>query len=283
MAQCNLCRTELKFSNTPLIGGTPKDGSKICTSCVRKINKANPSVVFNMSQHTTEYLRSFLENNQLPAEPKKVSKIFGVLFILAVVLIIYSLTGKEKEVVYKIVDDVNSKNEKVINVEIGQIIDTGQLLNLAKEVYDKEFKGSGNFYVFVSIKGYAKGNGSWARVDFEPEMKLGFISRSKSMNDSIKVSTSLIKGNVLAIWDGGVEHFDYALIDSAKQNLIKHIYAEGEFTVDTMYASKVENGNIKLRSQNQDYQGEYLIVNGNGDLEFYNKENKLFNVAKKIR
>ncbi len=200
-------------------------------------------------------------------------------------VILLSLVGcgnSRRDFSYKVAEN-NEKNEKALTISIPKILDSADLVDLTKNIREEEGDAFGKQSVFYIIEGQRKGTMAWARVDFEPKISIGYINRTKQLDDSLFNLIKNIKGNVLSVWNGGNEKYNIALLDSGKQNIVKHIYAEGTYTVDTLLASKLENGLVKLRSQNQDFHGEFLVVNSNGDLEFYNKQSVLYNVLKKIR
>lgn len=66
MSNCSICSTELKFLNTPTFGsGKLNDGGIVCTSCFKRINKANPKVALKLKNHSLQDIQMlFEEKNQ---------------------------------------------------------------------------------------------------------------------------------------------------------------------------------------------------------------------------
>jgi hypothetical protein len=61
----------------------------------------------------------------------------------------------------------------------------------------------------------------------------------------------------------------------------KTIFKNGQELLETLEEQRVSNG-IKYFDKNNE-QGEYFIVLKNGDLGFYNKENKQFTIGKLLK
>ncbi len=61
MANCGNCSVELKFGNTPILGGVKlASGETICLDCFRKLLKINKFA--NSKKHTLEELKAKLLN-----------------------------------------------------------------------------------------------------------------------------------------------------------------------------------------------------------------------------
>lgn len=65
MANCVLCSTELKFMNTPTFGsGKLSDGGTVCTTCFKKINKANTNVALKLKKHSYAEINKILQEKE---------------------------------------------------------------------------------------------------------------------------------------------------------------------------------------------------------------------------
>lgn len=65
MSNCSVCSVKLKFMNTPTFGaGKLNDGSVICTSCYKKINKINPSIAFKLKKHSLTDIQNILQEKE---------------------------------------------------------------------------------------------------------------------------------------------------------------------------------------------------------------------------
>lgn len=65
MNNCSVCSVKLKFVNTPTFGaGKLNDGSVICTSCYKKINKINPSIAFKLKKHSLTDIQNLLQEKE---------------------------------------------------------------------------------------------------------------------------------------------------------------------------------------------------------------------------
>ncbi|WP_052184100.1 PH domain-containing protein [Psychroserpens sp. Hel_I_66] len=65
MNNCSVCSVKLKFINTPTFGaGKLNDGSVICTSCYKKINKINPSIAFKLKKHSLTDIQNLLQEKE---------------------------------------------------------------------------------------------------------------------------------------------------------------------------------------------------------------------------
>lgn len=69
MKQCALCSSELKFINTPTFGaGKLNDGGIVCTSCYKRINKANPRVAFKLKKYSLSDVQKVLQEKDSTAD-----------------------------------------------------------------------------------------------------------------------------------------------------------------------------------------------------------------------
>lgn len=65
MSNCIVCSAELKFLNTPSFGsGKLNDGTVVCTSCFKKVSKANPQVGLSLKKYSLSDIQGMLEDKQ---------------------------------------------------------------------------------------------------------------------------------------------------------------------------------------------------------------------------
>lgn len=71
MANCVLCSTELKISNTPSFGsGKLSDGGTVCTACSKKINHADPRVAFKLKKYSFSDITNLLHQKETQDQEK---------------------------------------------------------------------------------------------------------------------------------------------------------------------------------------------------------------------
>ena len=63
-------------------------------------------------------------------------------------------------------------------------------------------------------------------------------------------------------------------------NFIKIIFKNGQTSDEELKSKKSSNG-TRYDYKEDGYNGEYFVVNGGGELDFYNEENKKFTTATK--
>lgn len=96
MANCALCSAELKFGNTPIAGGYFNNGERICRFCAKKLNKANPSLLFNLKKHSKEDAETALKQYEVSSQTKggKPNSLKGIIAILIGVVVLGVIFNK---------------------------------------------------------------------------------------------------------------------------------------------------------------------------------------------
>jgi hypothetical protein len=65
MANCAICSVSLNMLNKP-IRSKMSDGGILCTSCVKKLNKVSPDVLFKLKKYSTDEIKIKLEAQKKP-------------------------------------------------------------------------------------------------------------------------------------------------------------------------------------------------------------------------
>lgn len=108
------------------------------------------------------------------------------------------------------------------------------------------------------------------------------VTQNTTVNNVDKVQEVIDKIDGKIIGKYKVQLMDpavYVLYQKGKTILIKIIFPDGSSTNDEMLQKKVPNG-LQLRFKENNFQGEYLVLNKDGELEFYNRKDEKFNTVK---
>jgi hypothetical protein len=216
-----------------------------------------------------------------------------ILTVLGIVLLLTSCDngkiGKYKKeplpsnFSYNILEDKsNLKLEKnQLTIEISQKLTEGQIATLAEELFNSKEKQR-RFYIFYQLSRDTNASGAWATSHFDPELEIQIIGSSTQQDETVnKVASEQIDGDIIGKWKE--EQYTSSInIIYKKDNktFIKTIYKDGQNSEVELTEKKVEKG-IRYNYKKGGYNGEYYILNTNGDLEFYNNENKNFTTATK--
>jgi hypothetical protein len=178
-------------------------------------------------------------------------------------------------------EDPNELLEKTnIEVRINRKVDEQTLKIIANELKDErgQFK---NVWIFYYVPDKTYGAGVWATSHFSPELKIEIIG-STDIEDIKTSKTDNIEGEIINKWRSEKSLMGATLIiyknDKNKQ-IMRINWKTGDITEDEIKES-TQNGLKKYHDGNEN--GEYYLVQKNGNLGMYGKGGK-FDEAVKLK
>lgn len=185
---------------------------------------------------------------------------------------------------YNIIEDnSNSALEKnQLTIEINQKLSEGQIATLAEELFNSKEKQR-RFYIFYLLPGMKNGSGAWAFSHFDPELEIQILGSTSHQDNIVNVKADeKIDGEVIGKWrEEQYTSSNYIIFKKDSKIFIRTIYKNGQTSDEELKEKKVNNG-TRYDYKEDGYNGEYFIINKNGELEFYNSENKNFTNGNKL-
>jgi hypothetical protein len=183
---------------------------------------------------------------------------------------------------YMVTKEESHKNiERDIEVTLVKRVDEQTLKDISKEIKDTETKNYEKTFIGYRL---ATGGDSffWATASYEPELTIRIIGESVEAHDKLMSKKVSAEGRVLGKWmaNNGIETKMIAYSKKGK-TFIKTIYSDGVEEIEECTVSKV-NGKKKLQDESGIDHGEYYMINGKGDLEFWSESGNFY-TAKKIK
>ncbi len=183
---------------------------------------------------------------------------------------------------YEILKDNSNKvlEKNQLEVELSEKLTEGQIATLAEELFNTK-EEQRRFYISYFIKGDLNNIAYWATSNFDPELKIEIIG-SKELEDVKTSKTDDIKGEVISKWRSEKSLMGATLIlyknDQSKQ-IMRIKWKTGNPSEEEITENK-QNGLVKYFDGNEN--GEYYLLEKNGNLGMYGKDGK-FDEAVKIK
>ena len=181
---------------------------------------------------------------------------------------------------YKILDDtVKEGIKRTVEVELPSRTDEPTLRELSDHIRSLSEVSAPRTYIGYRIAGSHHNQGFWATAHYDPNLVIKILGEHASTHEQIARSplpTGEIIGTWLANW--GYEYKITAYIKDGK-TYIRRTYASGAPT-DTPFQQSKTNSGIKLQDDDGKENGEYFIINPQGELEFWSENGNYYTAPK---
>jgi hypothetical protein len=169
-----------------------------------------------------------------------------------------------------------SKNN--IEVSLNKKIDKEVLQEIAMKIRENRNEYS-KLWIFYHIPNMTEGM-AWATTHFTPNLEINIIGSTENQ-DIIASKTTDIEGEVLNKWRSEKSLMGATLVlfkNSSNKQIMRITFKDGSKMDSEIIKSNV-NGKVKYQDDNEN--GEYYILESNGNLGLYGKNGK-FDEAIKI-
>lgn len=183
---------------------------------------------------------------------------------------------------YQIKDFDNTPGQYIHNLDVvlNQKISLGQIATLSEEL-DNHKSNNHRLIIHFNIEGMNE-NADWATSILDENFEIDILGSTMEEDKKMLELSKMTKGKIIGIWK------EEPLISSifvlseinGKQYIIQYL-KNGE-SIKNEVISKKDKNNIVIRNVENISNGEYYIVNSNGNLEFLNKENEIFTTGYKL-
>jgi hypothetical protein len=205
-----------------------------------------------------------------------------ILFILTI-LVFMACEKKSnipKDVKWEITKEEPNLNLSKNNIEVhlNKKIDKEVLQEIAMKIREDR-KEYDRLWIFYYIPNMTKGM-AWATTHFTPSLEINIIGSTENQ-DVITSKTTDIEGEVLNKWRSEKSLMGGTLVlfkNSSQKKIMRITFKDGSKMDSKIVESNVK-GKIKYQDDNEN--GEYYILESNGNLGLYGKNGK-FDEAIKI-
>ena len=174
----------------------------------------------------------------------------------------------------------DSLRKVVVNLNLREKISENELKKIAKKIRKFEDKDKyDKVWIFYFLEGTKENSGAWATTHFSPELEVKILGATAKEEEQSKEKINSVKGKIIGKWYE--EQYTSSSIVIYKENgkiYAKTIFKNGQEMIENLEEKKVDIGTKYFDKENG--QGEYFIVLKNGDLGFFNKENKQFTTGR---
>lgn len=183
------------------------------------------------------------------------------------------------------IEEVQNKPDFcVISVRLQHKISKERLHSLSDEIkYDQNCR-QGKYVIFYILPETKKGNGAWARVDYNPSFSLEYLA--PSLEEEIYARDHKSKFKIIGAWvdnNSGQQGMAQRIRYNSEGKLVMEDYEISDpdrESIGTELKKIIKNGKIIFKVVDSDT-GDYYVLQPNGDLAGYDNQG-LVVVLKKL-
>jgi hypothetical protein len=208
--------------------------------------------------------------------------------LVVFLILFWSCTSIPNDVKYLIVkeepnvNNYSGVNDCSIEVKINKRVDKEILTDIAKEIR-KDRKQYKRLWIKYYLESVEYTSIAWANTDFDPDLKVEINGSTElEMKNTIE-ATKKVNGEIYGKWyEEGYTKASYVLFKRNDTLYMRTIFSNNQLMDEAVSSLKLDRG-TKYSCSQSDCHGEYYIVNDKSELEFYNKDDKMFTVAKGVK
>lgn len=181
---------------------------------------------------------------------------------------------------YKITEDeVKGNIKRTVEVQLSSRTDENTLNTIAEEIYALSNKEVERTFIGYRIVGEGTDQAFWAKTDYDPGLKVHIMGKNAADYERLK-NIPFPEGVILGSWmvANGIDYRMVAYIKDGKAYMQTTYDTKG---IDEEYKLTQIDKGVKLQIEGEKGFNDYFIVNGKGNLEFWN-ENGNYYTAKKM-
>ena len=205
---------------------------------------------------------------------------------LGFLMIFSSCSSIPSDVKYSVIKEVKNDSLSKVNLDIqlNKKIDEKVLGAIGEKLKaDLKLENCSKIWMFYYLPNMTVGSGAWATTHFTPELEVKILGATEKQTETAVKKADEVDGKVLGKWkEDQSTNSIYVLYEKDNQIIIRTIFSNGQVSDDKLKSTK-ENSSTRYDYLADGYNGEYYKVNSNNELEFYNKENKLFTKGQPIK
>jgi len=192
-------------------------------------------------------------------------------------LLIFACGGEEskipKDISYSIIDEDRNDNigKSNIKIRINKKTSKDVLSEIAKEI-KREREELNNLFIFYYTEGMSTTGMAWATSHFTPNLEVKILG-STDKEDKKMLSEIKVEGEILGKWKSDVLMGAILIFyeNNQEEQIMKIQFKDGSVMEDKI-TRKTINGKTRLDDGNEN--GEYYILDKDGNLSLYGNDGK---------
>jgi len=192
-------------------------------------------------------------------------------------LLIFACGGEEskipKDISYSIIDEDRNDNigKSNIKIRINKKTSKDVLSEIAKEI-KREREELNNLFIFYYTEGMSTTGMAWATSHFTPNLEVKILG-STDEEDKKMLSEIEVEGEILGKWKSDVLMGAILIFyeNNQEEQIMKIQFKDGSVMEDKI-TRKTINGKTRLDDGNEN--GEYYILDKDGNLSLYGNDGK---------
>ena len=192
--------------------------------------------------------------------------------------------GIPTDLTYTILEETPNEAISKCNLDIllSRKINKNELTALAKELRSTREQFN-HLWIGYTLKNMKVGSGAWATTHFTPELEVQILgATAEEEKEQNEVSKNVAGGKTIGQWfEQQATSATYVYYEKDKKFYMKTVFKDKSSMESEVKKKKVKNG-LRL-NDTENTHGEYYIITDNGDLEFYNKEDKKFATGQTVK
>lgn len=187
---------------------------------------------------------------------------------------------------YSIISDETKPNnaKRVIEIELPNALPEEKVEEIADSIKNSTDKNVKNVFVIFKIKD-SSASGYWAMIQYTPEKSVNFLGNTLNEQQSLEeqIDKYSPKGKVLGVWEfkWGVD-CAIGIHELNTKTFSNFICDTGVSNDNPLKSIQIKEG-TRFENLEDNENGEYMLINKDGDLEFKNKTDKTYYLGKKIK
>lgn len=167
-------------------------------------------------------------------------------------------------------DETFAPYKRVVEVDINNRLSESELRDIAIQIRDKNKK------IEATLIGYRLRSEHseifWARSDFKPTLEIKFLRASPAQRSYLERTSFKVEGEFVAAWidDSGYSIRKMVMHRVKNKVFISRFYMDGSSGSDA-YTQKIEGNDIKLYPKDYAQKKEYLFIDQEKNLTFFDK------------
>ncbi|MBW6483578.1 MAG: hypothetical protein K0B10_11035 [Vicingaceae bacterium] len=218
---------------------------------------------------------------------RKINNFFGLLTLASFVIasVFSSCNQIPSDVKISVINEVRNDSLDKVNVDVrlNKKVTT-EVLKLVGEKLKNDLNVNqySKIWMFYYLPDMKVGSGAWGTTHFTPELEVKILGATESQSNEMEAMANKVEGKVIGKWrEEQYTASVYIIYENENGLFIRTIYPNFQVS-DENIETKNDGEAIRYNYKTNSYNGEYFKVRNN-ELEFYNKENKMFTIGKPIK
>ena len=196
---------------------------------------------------------------------------------------IQSDTEIPKDLIYTILEE--TPNEAIskcnLDIQLSRKINKKELTALANELRSTREQYN-HLWIGYTLENMKVGSGAWATTHFTPNLEVQILGATADEEKELnELSRNIEGGKILGQWFEQLSASTYVYYEKNRKSYMKTVFKDKSSMESEVKKKNVKNG-VRLDDPENTH-GEYRIIADNGNLEFYNKENKKFATGQSVK